>query len=147
MTSTALAAWVQAHVYPLIAGAFAVGAHLPVDRLYAVYRRLAAAPITLYRITHMLAKGAPSMVNVGTLIISSVRVATLGYQVEQIEANPNMDAPTKRAHVVALLPQFVPVVDTVAGLPAGTVEKYLTPDALAAIYDGAVLAETALSKV
>lgn len=92
-----------------------------------------------------LSKGASLMQNIASLITSAVKFASLAYQIEKVQTDTTTDAASKRASTVALLPQFVPLVDSVAGLPAGTVEKYLTPDTLGALYDGAELAEHALA--
>lgn len=118
-------------------GAWLIGLHLqppPYRQGLATAARLAGYL--------KLSKGALSkMPNLMTLVPVAIKFVTLAYQIEQVENNPDKDAPTKRAEVLALLPQLEPLIDAGAGLPAGTVEKYLTPGALALLYDGAVYAE------
>lgn len=85
------------------------------------------------------------MPNLMTLAPVAIKFCTLAYQLEQIETDSSQDAATKRANALAVLPQIESLVDSAAGLPAGAVEKYLTPAALALIYDGAVFAEAKIA--
>lgn len=84
------------------------------------------------------------MPNLMTLVPVAIQFVTLAYKVEQIETDASKDAAAKRAEVLAVLPGLEALVDAGAGLPSGAVEKYLTPEALALIYDGAVYAEQKL---
>ena len=99
---------------------------------------------TLYRFL----KGAIQVsTNLSAVISNGIRFCLLAYQVEQIETSATKTDEQKRAEVLPLLDQALPLIDAGAGLPAGSVERYLTPEVLGALYDGAVFAEQVVESV
>lgn len=113
----------------------------------AIWRRYVPAAIALVRFLKGARFTMANLTKLPALIIAAVALATTAYKIEQIETDPNKDDATKRAEVLPLLPQLLPTIDRMANLPDGKAEEYVTPEVLAALYDGAVVAEHAVEKL